>query len=56
MNKIDLNNIHKDNLLWLNKYKRYMTKKGLGKNTIYNYYTDLVQWLRFVCDHQGNIS
>ena len=46
--------INKENLKILQKYKRDMEIRELSKNTIYNYETDLKAWFRYLAKEQFN--
>ena len=46
--------INKENLKILQKYKRDMEIRELSKNTIYNYETDLMAWFRYLVKEQFN--
>lgn len=46
--------INKENLKLLQKYKRDMEIRELSKNTIYNYETDLKAWFRYLAKEQFN--
>jgi len=50
------NEINKDNLKLLQKYKRDMEIRELSPKTIYNYETDIIAWLKYIVKKQFNPS
>lgn len=54
-NKDKISLINKDTMKYWQRYEMDMNLRELSEKTIYNYKSDIFQWLVYVYDNQGNV-